>query len=308
MASIVCNGVQFDAIKAVIFDKDGTLADSHQYLRYLGEKRADAIVHALKAEECSLRFGWVVPSKFPEQAHSDKSLLRPHPDPLPEGEETRFWLPSPLGRRAGDEGNSPQTQQINSIDLVKTTILETFGCNPIWIDPSGRLAVGTREENEIAIATLIAEAGYDLNQARSLVHSAFLAADRQLPRKATLTPPFTGTIDLLKSLSPLKLAILSSDTEANIRDFVDLYQLSSYFSAIVGAQPGISKPNPKLLALVCEALDIEPTAALVIGDTIADTKLTPRSIGVTWGGSTIAQLSDAAAIAHQPSDIQLSRS
>ncbi|MEP0917250.1 HAD family hydrolase [Leptolyngbya sp. DQ-M1] len=294
MASIVCNGVRFDAIRAVIFDKDGTLADSRQYLWHLGEKRADAIVQALKTasfEKFWLRPGRNVPPKFPKTGDFKPVLVQSPP----------FM---------GDLGGDPtsQTQQINSIDLaLKTAILETFGCNQTSIDPAGRLAVGTREENEIAIASLIAETGYNLNQARSLVHAAFLAADQQLPRKAPLTPLFVGVIELVKSLSPLKLGILSSDTEANIQDFVETYQLSPYFSAIVGAQTGISKPNPKLLALACEALNIEPETALVIGDTSADTKLTPRSIGVTWGGSTIEQLDNVAAVADQPADIQLCR-
>ena len=242
MATILCNGVRFDAIEAIIFDKDGTLANSRPYLRVLGEKRAsfvDAMVPNLKSE-----------------------------------------------------------------------ILTAFGCDQNQIDPAGFLAVGTREENEIAIANLITEKGYDWGKARSIVQSAFQHADHQLPRKATLTPPFAGITDLVRCLHraprSLKLGILSSDIEANIRDFVDRFQLSPYFQEIVGAQSGISKPNPKLLDLICEALDVQPEAALMIGDTIADTKLTPRSIGVTWGGSTIAQLIDAAAIAHHPIDIQLS--
>lgn len=110
----------------------------------------------------------------------------------------------------------------------------------------------------------------------------------------------------MRELNSLKLGILSSDSEANIKDFVEHYQLSPYFQSIIGAQSGISKPNPKLLFLICEALNVQPEAALVIGDTIADTKLSQRSIGVTWGGSTIEQLMDAAAIAHRPTDIQLS--
>lgn len=236
MAVILCSGVEFDGIKAIIFDKDGTLADSHQYLRYLGEKRA-ALIDA------------IVPN-------------------------------------------------------LKASILQTFGCGS-QLDPAGLMAVGTREENEIAIATLIEQQGYHPTEARSIVRSTFQLADRQLPRKATLTPLFAGVIELVRSLSSLKLGILSSDIEANIRDFTQQYKLSSYFQGIVGAQTGISKPNRKLLFLICEALDVEPEAALVIGDTIADTKLTQQSIGVTWSGSTIEQLKDAAAIAHHPSDIQL---
>ncbi|MGG6267307.1 HAD family hydrolase [Leptolyngbya sp. AN03gr2] len=228
MKTIICNGVEFENIEAVIFDKDGTLANSHQYLWHLGAKRAELIDE-------------IVPG-------------------------------------------------------LKSKVLAAFGCH----DPAGLMAVGTREENINAIASLIED-----KNATSIVQSIFEDADRQLPRKATLTPLYPGIVELLQSLKSLKLGILSSDIEPNIRDFVEEYQLSNYFHAIIGAQSGISKPNPKLLFLICEKLNVEPKKALVIGDTIADTKLTPRSIGVTWGGSTIAQLVGAGAIAHHPSEIHL---
>lgn len=231
MATILCNGVQFENVEAVIFDKDGTLANSHQYLWHLAEKRAELI-----------------------------------------------------------DGIAPG---------LKSKILTTFGCG----DLGGLMAIGTREDNEIAIASLL-----NRDDARSIVQSVFQQVDRQLARKATLTPPYSGIVELLQSLNSLKLGILSSDIEPNIRDFVEEYQLSAYFQGIVGAQPGMSKPNPKLLFSICNVLNVKPEAALMIGDTIADTQLTPRSIGVTWGGSTIAQLNGAGAIAHYPSDIQLTRS
>lgn len=236
MATIFCNGVRFEGIEAVIFDKDGTLANSHQCLWQLGEKRAELI-------------DAIVPN-------------------------------------------------------IKPAVLATFGCEPHRIDPGGLMAVGTREDNEIAIATLIAEKGYD--NARSIVQSVFQQVDRQLPRKASLTPPYSGIVELLRSLGSVKLGVLSSDIEANIRDFLEEYELSDYFQGVVGAQPGISKPNPRLLFLMCKELSVDPNVALVIGDTIADTKLTPQSIGVTWGGSTIAQLIGAGAIAHHPAEIELS--
>jgi phosphoglycolate phosphatase len=234
MTKIFCNGVQFNEIDAVLFDKDGTLSNSHQFLNHLGEKRADCV-----------------------------ETIVPH---------------------------------------LKSSILSAFNLS----NPSGLLAVGTREENEIAIATLIAQKGYSWIEARAIAQSSFQLADQQLPQKATLTPPFKGITELLSSLSTLRLGILSSDSQNNIQDFVDLYKLSHYFQAIVGAQTGISKPNPELLNLACRSLDGDPRRTLMIGDTLADIKLTPLSIGVTWGGSSIAQLSGAAAIAHSPTEIQLS--
>jgi len=43
MATIQCGDVSFAAIEAVVFDKDGTLANSQEYLRNLGQKRARLI-------------------------------------------------------------------------------------------------------------------------------------------------------------------------------------------------------------------------------------------------------------------------
>ncbi|HTL89795.1 MAG TPA: HAD family hydrolase [Leptolyngbya sp.] len=237
MAEIICQGVRFAAIEAVIFDKDGTLADSHQYLHHLGKKRAECI-----------------------------AAIAPN---------------------------------------LKDAVLEAFGFEQGRLDPAGFLARSTREEDESVIASLMIQAGYPSSEASAIVQAAFRSADQQLPRKATLTPLFPGVIELIQSFSSLKLGILTSDSEANLQEFINCYQLSSCFQGNVGAQAGISKPNPQLLSLICEVLNVDPEATLVIGDTIADTQLTRRSIGVTWGGSTIAQLAGAAAIAHQPAEIRL---
>lgn len=41
MATLVCQGAVFDNISAVLWDKDGTLADSHPFLTALARKRAE---------------------------------------------------------------------------------------------------------------------------------------------------------------------------------------------------------------------------------------------------------------------------
>ena len=43
MTTIICKGIKFDNIQAIIFDKDGTLEDSQTFLRALGVKRARLI-------------------------------------------------------------------------------------------------------------------------------------------------------------------------------------------------------------------------------------------------------------------------
>ncbi|HEY9736369.1 MAG TPA: HAD family hydrolase [Trichocoleus sp.] len=59
MAVVGCSGMAFHGIKAIVFDKDGTLADSHSFLRNLAQKRArllDAQVPGVQ-EPLLLAFG-----------------------------------------------------------------------------------------------------------------------------------------------------------------------------------------------------------------------------------------------------------
>ncbi|MBF2027716.1 MAG: HAD family hydrolase [Oscillatoriales cyanobacterium C42_A2020_001] len=60
MVTIQAGAVQFDNIQAIIFDKDGTLADSQDFLRSLGQRRArlvDARIPGVQ-EPLLLAFGW----------------------------------------------------------------------------------------------------------------------------------------------------------------------------------------------------------------------------------------------------------
>ncbi|MGL5195823.1 MAG: HAD family hydrolase, partial [Chroococcales cyanobacterium] len=43
MTTIQCRDIKFERIEAIIFDKDGTLEDSEDFLRLLGQKRSRII-------------------------------------------------------------------------------------------------------------------------------------------------------------------------------------------------------------------------------------------------------------------------
>jgi len=47
MVNVRCGAIEFSEVQAVIFDKDGTLADSKQYLRQLGYQRAHHLTLAV---------------------------------------------------------------------------------------------------------------------------------------------------------------------------------------------------------------------------------------------------------------------
>ncbi len=238
MASIRCGEIEFEHIQAIVFDKDGTLADSHGYLGHLGQKRARLI-----------------------------------------------------------DAQVPGVQE---------PLLMAFGIDRGRLNPAGLLAVGTRQENEVAAAAYVAETGRDWIEALKLVQSAFAEADKRLNRKADSTPPFEGAIDLLRSLSHggIKLGILSADTTANVQDFIQCYRLEALIQVGMGTDMPPGKPHPAPFHRICEALATCPSETLMVGDSLADLEMaraagSAGSVGVTWGWTGATALTQATVLVSQ---------
>ena len=245
MVTVRCGDRVFAQVAAIIFDKDGTLANSQAYLRCIGQKRADLLGQQVPGLQLTVR--------------------------------------QTLGLLEGDR-----------------------------VNPAGLLAVGSRSENEIAVAAAIAHTGKGWIEALAIAQAVFLEVDQQMPRKAHLTTLFPGSLQLLQTLhgAGLKLAILSSDTTPKIQDFAATYGLTPYLHVQMGAQPGISKPDPRLLHQACAELAVLPAQTLVVGDSQADMQLAKQggaiaAIGVTWGWDLPVQLPDADVLIDRWEDLQL---
>lgn len=224
MVTIKCGDRIFPEIEAILFDKDGTLANSEACLITLGYKR----VHLLEGEVAGVQ------------------------DPL----------------------------------------LQAFGLQGERLNPAGLLAVGSRQENEIAAATYLAERGWNWLDAIELTKKVFCTADRSLQRKADHTPFFTEAMGLLKTLfqSGVKLGILSADSDENVQDFVLKYQLQNYFSLQWGVKGTLSKPDPAFFLSACDSLQVLPEQVLMVGDAATDMAMARAAgaagaIGVIWGWS-----------------------
>ena len=188
-----------------------------------------------------------------------------------------------------------------------------FGADREQISADGLLAVGTRQENEIAAAAYVAETGRGWVEALELVRFAFSEADGYLKRKAIHTPPFKGSQELLALLSSkgIKVGILSADSTANVEDFVQCYGLEDYIQVQMGAERGgMAKPDPACLRLACDFLNVSPTTTLMVGDSQADLSMARNAnaagfVAVTWGWPQAIPLANVDASIDRFDEIQL---
>ncbi|HEY9641607.1 MAG TPA: HAD-IA family hydrolase [Coleofasciculaceae cyanobacterium] len=244
MALIRCNATTFQNVEAVLFDKDGTLAQSETFLRHLAQRRSRLI-----------------------------------------------------------DAQIPGVQE---------PLLMAFGVESDRINPAGLMAVGTRQENEIAAAAYVAETGRDWVESLRIVSSAFEEADKHTPHKAEQTPPTAGVPELLKTLAAggLKVGVLSSDSTYQVQAFLQAYQLTSYVQMQLGIDGHSSKFAPALLQQVVSSLETEPSQILVVGDSQIDIEVSRKlgavgCIGFTGGWTTAIQLAEADTTIHHFNQMQL---
>lgn len=168
-----------------------------------------------------------------------------------------------------------------------------FGIEQDRLNPAGLMAVGTRLENEIAAAACVASTGIPWVTARQLVQTAFQQADAENGRKVEQTPLIPGATALIQQLarSGVKLAILSSDRDTEVQQFVQQFGLTPYFQMARGVTEQFAdKSDPALLAEIFQQLDVQPAQTLMIGDSLLDAQIAQQfgmagCIGVLGGWS-----------------------
>lgn len=118
---------------------------------------------------------------------------------------------------------------------------------------------------------------------------------KEMSRKIDKLELFDGIKDLLSGLStePVKLMILSSNSEDNINKFINKHNLKSYFSDIQG-NVGLLSKSRALKSLIADK-KIKLNDAIYIGDeardAIAANKVGLNFIGVGWGFNSPKMLS-----------------
>ena len=115
-----------------------------------------------------------------------------------------------------------------------------------------------------------------------LAKASWIAADRQCSPKASYTPLLPGAQHFLQQLrqTKLKIVMVSADTQENLEEFVDYYQLAPYFDKIQGVSSQYpSKIASDFLQAACQAIDITPGEGIVIGDSATDWQMAQTTRG-----------------------------
>ncbi len=191
-------------------------------------------------------------------------------------------------------------------------LLMAFGIQNNHLDPAGLMAVGSRHENEIAAAAYIAETGRSWFESLAIARSSFNDATQYCQPDMNSSPMFAGSLDVIKTLfdAGLKLAILSAASTASVERFARDHQLSSYLSLLMGANQGLTKPNPAFFLKACHALNTKPEVTLMVGDSQGDIEMSKSAnaaaaIGICWGKGTKSHLQKADVIINNLDQIQV---
>ena len=232
MVKIACNNIVFPNIKAIFFDKDGTLEDSHFFLHELARERVNQI-----------------------------ALTHPK---------------------------------------IKDSLLLTLGISHNGIDPKGLMAVGSRQDNELAAAAYLASSGCGWFTAREIANKAFENAAQKVRPTKENSPIFADSLEVIKTLAVanLKLGIISADSTVGIQTFMERENISSYFQLAIGSDLNLSKPNPLLYLKACKILNVRPQNTLMIGDSLGDIQMAQKAsargtIGISWYNPTAKHLDTA---------------
>jgi len=175
---------------------------------------------------------------------------------------------------------------------LKETILRSLGMHNNVLNPAGLMAVGSRLENEIALAAHVVQRGKGWLESRNLVQQAFKEVD--LIEKRTVI--FPGCYEVISNLHQrgLKLAILSSASSRDIEIFLEDHQLSQFIEIYQGADQGCLKPDPICFEMVCKKLQVSCANTLMVGDSQMDIQMASMAnaagiIGIRWGAAIPCQ-------------------
>ena len=194
-----------------------------------------------------------------------------------------------------DSGADP-----SQLDQLIATLRLAFGLEDSALHPGGTLAVASRQDNLISMATVFCLFGCSWPDALARAQHCFDRADLNGTVQSCISPLLNGAGPLLKTLNSngVRCAVISNDTRRGIDSFLSQQHLSALITERWSADDEPRKPDPKAVEQLCARLGISPQRCALIGDAETDLQMAaaagvPLLIGFTGGWSRKPELPSA---------------
>jgi phosphoglycolate phosphatase len=168
------------------------------------------------------------------------------------------------------------------------------------------LPVPTSMEIQRRVGLSLEEFVRDLCPGRD-VDVAGLVADYRRDARAQLTrsgadPLFAGTRELVEELSRqgVLLAVATGKSQRGLRALLEGHKILEHFSSLQTADDAPSKPHPAMIEQALSDCGVDPSEAVMVGDTVFDMEAAATAgvdaVGVGWGYHREEELRAAGAI------------
>ncbi|WP_196258611.1 HAD-IA family hydrolase [Pelagibacterium limicola] len=169
------------------------------------------------------------------------------------------------------------------------------------------LAAPTREQSNTVIGLTLdiamrRLAGCDEPTALALAETYRRHYRAMLAKGDRHEPLYAGAVDALIRLRGMETSLLGIATGKalhGVSRILDLHGLTDHFVTVQTPDHNPSKPHPGMMLRACAETAIDPSRAVMIGDTTFDMELGvaagAKTIGVTWGYHGRALLEEAGA-------------
>jgi phosphoglycolate phosphatase len=166
-------------------------------------------------------------------------------------------------------------RRVNLTLEARIGLAGTLGYDPVdgdW-DPLGPLTLAsTGEVLLLAAGQLYHYQGTVWDEALALVQRAEEYAREALSDRSLLQPigDVRGRLEQFTAAG-YRLALVTTDTRASTQNHLDTLRLNEFFGAVICGDDGIPlKPAPDMALEVCRRLQVEPSQAIMVGDSAVD--------------------------------------
>ncbi len=177
----------------------------------------------------------------------------------------------------------------------KNVLTRILGLDPDThkIIPQGTMFIA-RADTQLLVEAFLSEGGFSgLNgsDVKSRVAEVFQEVDRLLDFE-NYVRPLPGVAEFLEQLKSrgVNIAIATHDSSKAAKDHLAAAGIDKYIDLVIGldfSENILHKPSPSMLLTACKKFRIEPSEAIVVGDSVSDVLMGKRG----GAGLSVASLS-----------------